>query len=598
MRLHTNYEMTAMTTATTSQIRRSFHCISALILLLASSVPLTSAQEDLPRHPPKREIRAVWLTTASGLDWPTSTDTAQQKESLRAIVRDLKAANFNTILFQVRPRGDAYYRSSHEPWADNLTGTAGKDPGYDPLALLIEEAHRSCMEVHAWINTFKVRNGTFASISPLHPTRKLSQWIVTYQGEDWMDPGYPGTRRYTLGVILDLVDHYDLDGINLDYTRYPGGDFRDETSYRQYGHGMVREEWRAKNINEFVASVYDSVKARKPWVKVGSSPLGVPGTSLDPHSAPTLKKYAQDAPLWLRDGIQDYVSPQIYWVIGGTRTEPDFVAVARKWKTYSDGSPVVAGIAAYRPEVAREMTAQIDTSRALGLAGQSFFRYDHISSPIAESGRYSTPALVPPLPSASGAPISPAVIAATEVRPGVFVLEWSMAERSSPVRSFVLYRFPTEEMNFDDPQRIAAIVPGRQMTWTDSITAPTSITQRYAITSVDRLNNESESPTVTTALLAHGLALRDQAQRLAPAGFSLEGHLIAYRLQEDGPVRLEIINKTKENTERVLASYVNGEQKKGSYIVEIEESPAPGTIVRFTGGGRTLEQTLPAGKTD
>src|SRR5512135_3039188 len=160
-----------------------------LILLLLRTPSAANAQHPIP---PKREVRAVWLATANGLDWPHSTDKAEQQASLKRIVASLKAAHFNTIFFQVRARGDAYYRSSIEPWAENLTGVLGKDPGWDPLEFLLTEAHAAGMEVHAWFNVYKVRGTSPVGPSVIpHPSRAHATWCISYAGELWLDPGLP-----------------------------------------------------------------------------------------------------------------------------------------------------------------------------------------------------------------------------------------------------------------------------------------------------------------------------------------------------------------------------------------------------------------------
>jgi uncharacterized lipoprotein YddW (UPF0748 family) len=390
-----------------------------------------SAQEGLPI---KHEFRGVWLTTAAGLDWPSSTDPYLQQRSLQSIVRSIHDAHFNTIFFQVRPRGDAYYASDQEPWAENLTGTMGKNPGWDPLASLIAQAHALGMEVHAWFNVFKIYGNNTVPGSNAHPLLKFPQWSYRYQGEAWIDPGYPGVRNYTVNVILDLVRSYDIDGVNLDYARYPGADVPDDRSYALYGHGIPRDVWRAQNVDEFVAAVHDSITAIKPWVKVGSSPVGAIGTSLDASTEATLRKYCQDVPLWVRDGKQDYIAPQLYWTIEGLKGSPAFPALLERWRRWGENRHVYAGIAAYKPEVLRQVRDQIDIARALGADGESFFRYENVKDYTSFHTLYRYPALIPPMPwKASKDNVAPAALAASETRPGVFALEWKPVKTASGI---------------------------------------------------------------------------------------------------------------------------------------------------------------------
>ena len=274
---------------------------------------------------PKREVRAVWLTTAAGLDWPRTTDRAAQQTALRTIIRDLHTAHFNTIFFQARARADAYYRSAYEPWAEALTGTLGSDPGWDPLRFLLTEAHAVGMEVHAWFNVFKVRGpNPMPASTPPHLTRAHPQWVILDEGgEAWVDPGNPAARRYTLDVAFDLIQNYDLDGISFDFLRYPGRVFPDAESYRRWGNGTDRDSWRRGNINQFVKEFAETARRTRPMLKIGSAPIGVYET--DPVSGTQGSPQAvyQDSESWLRSGDQDYQSPQIYWNFGASRGDPD-----------------------------------------------------------------------------------------------------------------------------------------------------------------------------------------------------------------------------------------------------------------------------------
>ena len=258
----------------------------------------------------------MWITTASGLDWPQTTDRVEQQTSLRALLRGVKAARFNTIFFQVRARGDAYYRSRYEPWAENLTGALGKDPGWDPLAFVLAEAHELGIEVHAWFNVFKIRGpNPVGPSTPEHPSRTLACFTVEQDGELWLDPGRPEVRTYLATVALDLVRRYDIDAINFDFIRYPGTSFGDGESFARYGKAMKIHDWRRQNITAFVREVYAQAVHLKPMLKVGSSPLGVYREETNGSQRGSFYWVYQDSYSWLREGIHDYLSPQVYWQI-------------------------------------------------------------------------------------------------------------------------------------------------------------------------------------------------------------------------------------------------------------------------------------------
>src|SRR5690606_3025151 len=196
---------------------------------------------------PKEEVRAVWLTTAWGLDWPKSIRTVDgQKNALINILDKLKDANFNTIYFQVRARGDLIYKSEIEPWSVNLTGIMGRDPGYDPLQFAIEEAHKRGMELHAWVVVYKVYGlETPPATNPPHVLLSHPELCKAYGSEGYyMDPGYPETTTYLLNLFMEMIRKYDIDAIHFDYMRYPGSNFNDADSYAKYGQGQNKSVWR------------------------------------------------------------------------------------------------------------------------------------------------------------------------------------------------------------------------------------------------------------------------------------------------------------------------------------------------------------------
>jgi uncharacterized lipoprotein YddW (UPF0748 family) len=576
---------------------------ASLSLLLIIASYHGSAQNHRVPPPPKYEVRAVWLATAAGLDWPRSSDRSQQEATLREIVRFLAAANFNTIFFQVRARGDAYYRSSYEPWAENLTGTLGKDPGWDPLACLLAEAHAARMEVHAWINVYKVRGpGPVSSSSPLHPARAHPEWTVNYRGEGWFDPGNPAVRGYLINLVLDLVRNYDIDGVNFDYARYPGKDFPDGETYRRFGNGTAREEWRRANVDRFIALSFDRLTAIRPLLKVGASPLGA-ASSESGESPGALALFSQDASGWMKAGKLDYVSPQLYWDIGASKGDPDFVWHLRNWQENASGRHVYAGIAAYKADVAREIPAEIDSTRAAGTAGQSFFRFENVRNLSLLEGRYDTPAAIPPMPWKDAIPPSPpGTVAVSEVETNVFQIEWLPSSRASDgdlAHSYRVYRWPTTAIPFDDPRALAAVTSGGVTVCLDTLHPPAGPANFYAVTAVDRANNEGLPSPVSGGIVKEFVALRRKLTEVTALSASLSNdsgtpHLIAYSLQSRSPVELVLISHSQSAGDTVVASLVNGVQEGGIYIVGVGNVRfGPGRyLVRLKAGDTTVEQPI------
>lgn len=368
--------------------------------LVATYAVVSSAQPPSPAG----ELRGIFISTTNSLDWPKSTNKDEQQASLKRIVAGMKAANLNAIFFQVRARGDAYYRSTYEPWAENLTGTLGKDPGWDPLQFLLDEAHTNGIEVHAWFNVYKIRGPVPPPpSSPQHPLRAFPGWVVQYDTESWFDPGLPEVREYLLRLVVDLVKRYDVDGVCMDFIRYPGRDFADGATYRRYGNGTPLEEWRRKNINTFVREVYSAVQRVAPTVKMGAAPVGNYGGSLSAqpdskNAAGAFRDYAQESRAWLKNGWLDYLAPQVYWTLEFETKGPDFAHIVRSWLKDAGGRHIYVSIGAYKPEIFQQIPDQITATRMLGAQGQIFFRYENVEALNMFGDRYIEPARVPVMP--------------------------------------------------------------------------------------------------------------------------------------------------------------------------------------------------------
>lgn len=312
---------------------------------------------------PKTEFRATWFTTHYGIDWPktratNSTTTTRQQSEMTAILDQLQAGNLNAACLQVRPVADAFYQSSYEPWSHILTGVRGKDPGYDPLAYAIEQAHARGMELHAWVNPFRyeinagertsaISNGTgLAGSDPIrsqHP-----DWLLTYNNGTFsgtiLDPGNPEARAYVVRVLMEIVNNYDIDGILMDDYFYPYGgttteDQASKTAYKP--EDMSDGDWRRDNVNKVIQAVYDSIQQVKPWVKFGMAPGGI--YSMTPAAAAAFgltlpsgisggdiwKVLYCDALAWIDGGYVDYMAPQVYW--STTAAQQDYDVLAQWW---------------------------------------------------------------------------------------------------------------------------------------------------------------------------------------------------------------------------------------------------------------------------
>ena len=390
------------------------------LLLLCFILPVKSQ--------PKHEIRATWLTTLGGMDWPRQKATnaegiRKQQQELCDILDRLKEAHFNTVLFQTRLRGDLIYPSNIETFPEALTGRTGRNPGYDPLAFAIDECHKRGMELHAWIVTIPVGNTRQVRLLGKHSVVSKNRKICKqFKGSWYLDPGHPETADYLSRIVREIATNYDVDGIHFDYIRYPeqGTRFPDNDTYRKYGKKKNKVQWRRENITSLVRRLYTDIKSIKPWIKVSSSPVGK-FASTSRYSSKGWDAYHavhQDAQGWLKEGIHDALFPMMYF------QGNDFYPFVLDWKENDNGRWVVPGLGIYflspkeKNWPLEEIARQINFTREEGLGGQAYFRnrflLDNVKGIYDEvkDGFYTTFALLPPMtwidciaPSAPTAPI-------------------------------------------------------------------------------------------------------------------------------------------------------------------------------------------------
>lgn len=276
-------------------------------------------------------MRGAWISTVYNLDWPSAAsygNAVKQQEEYKKLLDDLRAIGIHTVFVQVRPAGDAFYPSSLVPWSKYLTGKQGADPGYDPLAFMIEETHKRGMRFEAWFNPFRASTeATTATLASNHVAVAHPDWIVQVQSSSatttYLDPGVPAARQHIIDAVMEVVNRYDIDGVHLDDYFYPSGVvFNDDTSFQKYNTGgfKAKADWRRDNINQFVRQLSEAIHAAKPQLPFGISPFGVwRNASADPAGSKTkagVTSYDSmfaDVRTWIRNGWIDYVVPQIYW---------------------------------------------------------------------------------------------------------------------------------------------------------------------------------------------------------------------------------------------------------------------------------------------
>lgn len=330
-----------------------------------------------------REFRGAWIATVANINWPTrgNYSTEAQKREAIQLLDFLKENNFNAVIFQVRPSGDALYESPYEPWSYFLTGETGKRPYpyYDPLTFWVEEAHKRGLELHVWLNPYRAHHSSGGAVTSESMVKKAPEMVVRLRnGMYWFDPANPKTQDHAAKVVLDIVKRYNIDGVHFDdyfypYASYNGGaDFPDDASwsvYRKSGGSLSRADWRRDNVNKFIERVYREIKAEKGFVKFGISPFGIwkPGYPAGITGSSQYDELYADAKLWLNRGWIDYFTPQLYWPIEPQRQS--FTALLRWWQSENTqqrhvwpGLNTVEVRSSNRPQ---EIVRQIEATRQL-----------------------------------------------------------------------------------------------------------------------------------------------------------------------------------------------------------------------------------------
>ncbi|GAA4065844.1 glycoside hydrolase family 10 protein [Nonomuraea soli] len=470
-----------------------------------------------PKYP-KRQLRGVWIATVKNIDWPSRTGltVARQQAEYVKLLDAAAARRFNAVFFQVRPASDAVYKSSLEPWSQYLTGTAGKDPGWDPLPFLIEEAHKRGLEFHAWFNPYRAAYDADTSKLPAaHPARVHPEWTVKYGDRLYYNPGLPEVRSHVVKVISDVVSRYDIDGVHFDdyFYPYPGGGatFDDSSAFRRHGGGKKLADWRRDNVNTLVAQVDKAVHGLKNHVKFGISPFGIwRNKAQDPTGSATSGMSAYDsiyadARHWIKSGTVDYIMPQLYWPRGFKIA--DYKVLVPWWAGAVKGTDVdlYIGQALYRVGTTDqaawtkpgELPAHLTLNQAYKqVDGDVYFSAKQmLSNPLGvmdrlAAGHYKRPALLPLMKDRAGSS-APAAAKPSGVQASGAAVKWADAANA---RAYAVYRVPQGDA-------ACASVDGRNLvavTTTPGFTAPASGT--YLVSSLNRLHEESKTTKVKVTL--------------------------------------------------------------------------------------------------
>ncbi|MCC2545649.1 family 10 glycosylhydrolase [Hymenobacter sp. BT175] len=576
-----------------------------LLLLLALLTRPAAAQIGTI---PKREFRAVWVAHVFNLNWPSNkTRTpAQQRAEFISLLDRHQQNGINAVIVQIRASADAIYPSTIEPWSEWLTGTqgVGPSPAYDPLAFMIRETHRRGMEFHAWLNPYRAVTTASASIAANHVTRLHPDWIVPFGDLRVLNPGLPAVRQYLTRVVMDVVRRYDVDAIHFDDYFYPapvsGVVFNDDAAFSQDPRGIAtKADWRRDNIDLFVRTISDSIRAAKPRVKFGISPPGVwrNGTSVGGTATTAFASYSDifaDSRKWLQQGWVDYLAPQVYFSIG--QTAANYSLIVPWWSqqvTAANPRHVYIGLASYKvsataSDVNFRSGSQIPSQIRLlrqqpNVQGAIYYSSTPtLANPLGlidslRQNFYRAPSLVPTMPWKDNvAPTAPQGGLYYDTGINTLTIEWQPgppATDGEKARFYAVYKLPngTGPITAADLSNPANIVAVTDTTYYRAVVPPGP--WRYTVTALDRVYNESDPAQLVLLLPTRPAAPAALLEPARPNPFS-QSTRIAFTLPRAGRAALQVYDLTG----RLVATLREGPQAAGRQEVEWEANSQPAGV--------------------
>lgn len=544
---------------------------------------------------PKSQFQSAWVATISNLNMAKPASESEFKENYLKTLGTFEEWNMNAMIFQVRPLLDAWYPSELNPWSEFLSGTQGKDPGYDPLAWMVDVTHQAGMEYHAWFNPYRVSNTKYSAQSVLDKTKlskeqmldlsipeqikafsdagildstnyavKHPEHVLMFDEKFFLNPGIPEVQAYVIASMKEVVENYDIDAIHFDDYFYPyrlsetnyfGMNNEDEATFKTYGSGYTDiEEWRRDNITNLVSGIKSMLdthnQEHQKAVQFGISPFGIwEHKAIDPRGSNTplgsSKSYSNsifaDTYKWMKEGLIDYVTPQIYWSFD--QAAAPYGELTRWWDNVAEGTntQVYIGHANYKhvsnggwdaswlnPE---EIPNQMKFNQQYAnIKGSTLFSYNDIlpsninsldptlkerhqakndAIDLLKSEYFNTPTLIPEKPWLSQQPIhAPLSLSQVSENSGT-TLSWQDTRENS-TRYFVLYKGtgPKNEI-IEDPNNIVKRIWKDQektiFSYIDSQTARNeSAETKYVVTAIDAAGVESEPTQVEDALETPG----------------------------------------------------------------------------------------------
>lgn len=472
---------------------------------------------------PKREFRGAWLHVIGQSQWQNKTP-AQQREYISKQFDLLEEAGCNAVIFQVRPTADALYKSNYEPWSSWLTGKRGKAPAedWDPLEYAVAEAHKRGMELHAWLNPYRVTSNSNEVLPENHDSNVHPERYVRFNGQIFFDPAYQENRDFICLVIDDIVSRYDVDGIHIDDYFYPypaanGQKFNaDSKSYQLFGEGQNIGDWRRENVNKLIEQIHKTIKSCKPWVRFGVSPFGIwRNKSSDPRGSNSggLQNYDDlyaDPLYWAQKGWIDYMAPQLYWALD-LKVAPSR-HLAEWWNENANGVDIYIGQDTKRTmdtadpgnNASDELDTKISLSRKLeNVKGNIWWHgywvtdnYRGVADRLKSD--YQSTIALPPMygdPSKRPDPVKGIKFIRQN---GKLYISWdkvsnSERPRETDVVKYVVYEFlPGEDTdNLEIAETLISVTPNNLVILAEQDGEKELKGNTYVVTAIDRMNRES-----------------------------------------------------------------------------------------------------------
>lgn len=497
---------------------------TTVLLLLAIAASTSQAQN------PKREFRGAWLHIIGQSQYAQMSPQETQDYLIKQLDA-LQKAGVNAIVWQVRPQADAAYQSQLEPWSRWITGTAGKAPTplWDPLQFMIEQSHKRGMELHAWINPYRVTSGKNDQPAEGHIYYKHPEWFVKYaDGKIYFDPALPESRNFIDQVVRDMMQRYDIDAIHMDDYFYPypvpGADFPDSASFAKYGHGWgVKGDWRRHNVDLLIEQLHNTIQEVKPWVRLGISPFGIwrnkqsDSGGSETNGLECYEALYADCPKWTALGWVDYMVPQLYWELENKAASD--LTLSYWWNDHANGRHMYYGQAVRKtmdkrdiaedggnPSNPTQLEHKIRLMRTLpNVHGVTWWPgYDITSNykgvqDSLTSSHMSTKALVPAYTWIDDiAPHAVQGLTATRGKNRI-QLAWTPATTGDELQratKFVIYKFlPGEKVDLTQAGAIVDIVDVNSYTYIPGKKEKGRCT--FVVTALDRCENESAGTEIT-----------------------------------------------------------------------------------------------------